>query len=104
MTNLIIKEIAEKIRKVNSESTRPVDIWLCDQIANHIIDLGNDIKVENGAIVVKVEQYKFIMHFGHLLSNSQTYRNQLISFSDSEEEVYSFEPYVSEKEKRVEIL
>ena len=101
---LILKEVVERIRKVSSEETWSVDWWLSDEIVNYLIEVSDKRSVEDGVFIIKVEIYMFKFKFEHLLNGSKSYYNQLISFSESEQEVYKYDPYTSTKKKRAEVL
>lgn len=103
-TNLILNEIAERIRMISSNAGGTVDVWLCDQFLNYIIDVSNTTSVKNGMLVVEAERFAFKFKCEHLIKNDKNYYNQLILFSDSGEEVYRYDPNISVKEKKVEIL
>ena len=103
-TELILREIVERIRDIKSEAMRPIEFWMCDQLANYLIEVSEHTEVKDGTIVIKAENYTFKLKFGHLITMKRDVYNQLISFCDSEEEVYRDDPNIPTKEKRVEVL
>lgn len=103
-STFIFKEIVKELRSISSETAGKTDIWICDQLVNYIIEINNKLEVKDGTMIIYVADYVFNFKFGHMLRDNNNYYNHLISFKDSEEEVYKYEVNISDNEKEVKVL